>query len=209
MSERVPRSQSELQHQFNVQLQMLTRRCDSYYEGHHYEAHDIASVLRKMLYDYRQSKSVLGLIGQKETIKYLDSRVHNNLALPSLKGAWPRTVMPYSLYSDKDMHSFDEWWTKQRFVIQFKDVNFSREELVLTIANQDGGDHVDPTIDRRIAGLRRTKSPWRTISDGEGNDQGIYGFELASICAIGEELIYSLTENKEEWYKRVGLEGMT
>jgi len=138
---------------------MLKKRCDDYYQGHFYEALNIASILRIMLHDHKQSKSLLGLIDKKDKMKYLDSRVHNNLALASSEGAWTRTVVPYEKYSDGQMAEFDEWWTKQRFKIIFKDVDFSREELVLTITNQDGGAHVDPTIDKRIAGLRRTKSP--------------------------------------------------
>ncbi|MDH3507085.1 MAG: hypothetical protein OEQ25_08085, partial [Gammaproteobacteria bacterium] len=178
--------------------------------GYQFEAHDVASVLRKLVHDYgKRTKSVLGQLGKKEEVRFLDTRVHGNLALPSLKGAWPRTVVPYGAYSDDNLYLFDEWWNEQRFVIQFKDVEFSRRELVLAIAQQDGGDHVDPNLDRRLAALRRTESPWVTISGNQGEEgQRIYGFDLASICAVGEEVLYSLSEDKNDWYRRVGLESL-
>lgn len=205
---RIPKTQNELAQQYIEQLSMLTRRCDAFYEGHQYEARDIASILRKLLYDYgSSSKSLLGQLDLKEGKKYLDSRVHGNLHLQSMKGAWPRTVLPYRLYDETDTHAFEEWWKNQRFRIVYKDIEFSREEIVLEIAHREGGDHIDPNSDKRVAALNRCQSPWHTVSYNENGEvieqTSMYGFELATICAIGEELLWSLESDKCEANKRM------
>jgi hypothetical protein len=205
---RTPKTKQELGQQYIEQLSMLTRRCDAFYDGHQYEARDIASILRKLLYDYgSSSKSLLGQLDLKDSTKYLDSRVHGNLHIQSMRGAWPRTVVPYRLYEDRDTHAFEEWWKKQRFQIIYKDIEFSREELVLEIANREGGDHIDPNSDKRVAALNRSQAPWSTILYNENNEvieeKGMYGFELATICAIGEELLWSLETDKNIAHKRM------
>jgi len=185
---------------------MLARRCDAFYDGHADEARDIASILRKLLYDYgSSSQSLLGQIGIKEEYQYLDSRVHGNLHVQSMKGAWPRTVLPYEYYADKYLYPFKIWWEKQPFHVLYQDIIFTRKDLVLEIANREGGDHIDPHSDRRIATLMRKDSPWSThISDGESTvATPMNNFELATICAIGEELLWTLEEDKEEAQKRM------
>jgi len=204
---RVPKTHKEKESLLTEQVLMLARRCDAFYEGHQFEARDIASILRKLLYDYGTSKSLLGQLGFKNKIKYLDSRMHGNLHLQSLKGVWPRTVVPYRLYNDEDTHEFDDWWNNQRFIILYKNVEFSRKELVLEIANRQGGDHIDPNSDKRIAMLNRNQSPWHTTSYDEKGEiiekNSMYGFELASICAIGEELLWSIEDDKGQANKRM------
>jgi len=81
--------------------------------------------------------------------------------------------------------------TKQQFHVLFTDVRFTREELVLNVAETDW-QHVDPSIDERLAILYRSRSPWLVYSDDPNNVRRIYGFEMATLCAIGEEVIYSL-----------------
>lgn len=52
------------------------------------------------------------------------------------------------------MHlSFERWWTQT--VINAMGRQFTRSDLVLTTANQDGGAHVDPTVDKDYYDLTR------------------------------------------------------
>lgn len=191
MANRVQRTEEELRYQYAIQFKMLQKRCDAFYDGDRFEARDIATILRKLLYDHGQSKSVLQQLDMKENLQCLDSRALGNLSLASTQAAWPRTVIPFRPYTDENMVPFDIWWRGQEFHVLYKNIVFTRKELVLTIANQDGGAHVDPTIDERIAILGRKKSPWNVMYDDK-EPIGLYEWELASMCAIGEELIYSL-----------------
>ena len=53
-----------------------------------------------LLYDYgKSSQSILLQMGIKQDTVFLDSRVHDTLAVASMKGAWPRTPFPYRCLS--------------------------------------------------------------------------------------------------------------
>ena len=79
-------------------------------------------------------------------------------------GLQPRTRMPYQQYKAKDHFDFDEWWENQEFKVV--GATFNRKSLITTIANKEGGAHVDSEVDARIAGINRTASPY-TLIDGE------------------------------------------
>ncbi|MDQ0678907.1 hypothetical protein QFZ30_002289 [Arthrobacter pascens] len=52
------------------------------------------------------------------------------------------------------MHlSFDRWWTQT--VVNAMGRKFTRSDLVLATANQDGGAHVDPGVDKDYYDLTR------------------------------------------------------
>jgi len=53
--------------------------------------------------------------------------------------------------------SFEEWWD-QDVVRDVSGNCFSRSALVLKVANQDGGDHVDPKVDAMHYALTRSNS---------------------------------------------------
>lgn len=48
---------------------------------------------------------------------------------------------------------FDGWWTDPLIETFATEERFSRSDLVNIMANQDGGAHVDPTLDRDYASL--------------------------------------------------------
>ena len=52
------------------------------------------------------------------------------------------------------MIDFDSWWNKPVFVDKQGHI-LTRKDLILTAANQDGGAHVDPSLDETYANLSR------------------------------------------------------
>ena len=52
---------------------------------------------------------------------------------------------------------FDTWWT-MAVVKDDEGRTFSRKDLVLFVANQDGGAHIDPTLRSQLADLSRNNS---------------------------------------------------
>ena len=191
---KVPRTQNELANDFANQIAMLTSRCDAYYEeGALFEYLSIATIIRVLVHDTQSSTSLLTHLNRKFTVQFLDSRSTNNLCLPGIfngySGFQPRTRLPYSAYRERDMYPFDDWWTQQPFKVRGEE--FTRKALITAIANQEGGAHVDCETDERLAKIRRTDSNWRAIDGDE--TYPMRGEEMASVCAIGEEVLFSLT----------------
>jgi len=85
---------------------------------------------------------------------------------------------------------FSEWWEKVVIVDSNKN-KFTRRELVLTLANKEGGAHVDPLIDEAYAELTRHNSVGWIVSDGK-SEMPINDVELFSVRQIAHEVLKSL-----------------
>lgn len=211
---RVPRLEGELEQHYKEQLEMLADRCDAYYAGKTHEAKSAAAILYILLCDKGGSqKFLLGQLNLKAEQKFLDSRVRKQLSLSSAKGAWPWTVIPFKPHRKNDFVDFDEWW-QQEFHAWFGNVTFTREELIEAIRHKEGGGHVAELTLDKIAAVRRSRSGWhRSIKEkDDGTTQFYVGvsltkeplpedcdldeisdYELACVCAIAEEVLFSLT----------------
>lgn len=90
--------------------------------------------------------------------------------------------------------SFKNWWEE----IVVKDRNgevFTRKDLVLAVANKEGGAHVDPQLDEAFAELTRFNSlGWQVDTRGIRTppDNSIVD---ASIRQIAHELLCSVEES--------------
>lgn len=195
---RNPRTQNELNDAYNSTLQRLKRRCDEFYEeGAVIESASVATLVRVLVHDTAQSHSLLTQLGKKSTAKFLESQSTGKLYIPGIMngfyGLHARTRLPFRAYRESDMYDFDDWWTGQEFSVAGH--KFTRKDLILAFANQEGGAHVDPTTDQRLQAIRHTPSPWRGM-DGDETFE-MRGAEHGSICAIGEEVLFSLTPEPE------------
>ena len=82
---------------------------------------------------------------------------------------------------------FDTWWNEVVFVDK-KGREMSRKDLILSVADQDGGAHVDPVLNESYAELsRRNSLAWRT--KGSQGDVPIEGAEKAAIRQISHEVL--------------------
>ena len=90
--------------------------------------------------------------------------------------------------------SFTRWW--EEIVIKTTErTTFSRKQLVLAMANKDGGAHVDPKLNSDYANLTKFNSQgWSIETDGirTGPDNSIAD---ASVRQIAHELEQSLLES--------------
>ncbi len=67
----------------------------------------------------------------------------------------------------------------------------SRKDLILAVANKDGGAHVDPVLDEKYADLsRRNSLAWRTSSPR--GDAPLKSPEKAAVRQITHEILKSL-----------------
>lgn len=164
---RVPRGQDELAQELRDQLHFIVNSAQSFDQGFAGEAKRLALTIRVLVHDTEASRSLLGQLGMKDNVAFKDLSLpydsynlvaHSGLTKIHIDQQQTR-ILP--LFNDSPIPprdlSFDEWWNGIVFVDQ-NGVQHSRRDLVLTLANQDGGGHVDPELDQEYVNLSRNNS---------------------------------------------------
>ncbi len=132
------------------------------------EAKKIATCIRILLHDTNSSHSLLGQMNEKFRIKFIDSCTPNDGRLHSMTGMkgvkaidknqyfglvakvnelGTLIAVPFFTqhlahwYSSYEEIEFNDWWGK--VVISIEGQELRRKDLILTVANKDGGAHVD------------------------------------------------------------------
>jgi len=209
---RIEQTKQDLLAHLDENLGFLKASAAAFDAGHIGEAKRLAVTIRVLLHDTTNSKSLLGLLGMKQNTGYLDTAADldsKNLishhGLVSLKFGYEKVSYSAPLSKVEEMLGrpnkfilFSAWWDK----IVIKDSNkntFTRRELVLTLANKDGGAHVDPNLDSSYANLTRHNSVGWVFSKG-ADSSAIGGVELHSVRQIAYEVITSVEQklNKKE-----------
>lgn len=178
---RRPRPDGDLEKQFERILKFMHRSCDLFDAGDEDEAIRLALEMRKLLYDRGSSKSLLGQLGIKDKMMFVDSALYpsrwreviDKMAKEQGRVAMKSTVLslsdvrpnsngvgefraplsePYFYPGDPFSAScvvaqpFEGWWTTG-VVEASSGRSFSRANLVMIIADQENGAHVDPELD--------------------------------------------------------------
>lgn len=200
---KVLQTTTDLQKHLDEQLQLLELLGDAYDKGKAVAAKQIATVVRVLLHDTPSSTSLLTQLGLKTGL-FFDSCTSlgqkEGKRLGGFTGIVGMGVGPdpaYIPYLDSTMDGcygvvpFEDYWDRV-VLVDGKGESFSRKYLILKVANQDGGAHIDPEIDERYANLARKNSMgWK--SEGlDGVQRDISGVELATVRQIGHELLRSL-----------------
>jgi hypothetical protein len=202
MSSEYIQSKEELQQHLKDTIQALELSSRSFDGGFEGEANRLAAAIRVLVHDTGSSKSLLGQLGQK-SIKFYETSIPRN----------PRNIMTYSgltaieLTSEGAKYvavldmlppespprwvSFDEWWNRVIFVDQ-KGSETSRKDLILAVANKDGGAHLDPVLHGKYADLSRRNSLAWQFSSPRG-DIPLEGPEKAAVRQITHEILKSLS----------------
>lgn len=178
-----------------------------------------SATLRMLFYDSRTSHSLINQIGSKDSLKmysFINYPIKQEIFFGSIYCArfWasPPKIGHYDTFlfsPQKDRLvelSFDSWWNGTIFRVG-KDSDFSRGKIIVTLANQDGGAHFDPTIDSNYNSLVKgttgfqipPKSTNHIIFGGspDYNDQPVQfkDIHLAIMRQVVHETILSLIEN--------------
>lgn len=200
-------SLQELEAHLAEQLQFLRASADAYDSGFEGEAKRIAVSIRVLVHDTRRSKSLLGQIGKKDQ-DFVDSAfpiapnsksTHSGLVVTSIS---PATGAKYVPFLDEAPHGasklveFERWWHTPVFV-DSSGRALTRRDLVLTVANQDGGAHVDATLNSTYADLSRNNSLGWMYSDGVRTEV-LGGPECAALRQIGHEVLKTLLPGYEK-----------
>ncbi|MBK9434523.1 MAG: hypothetical protein IPN52_05180 [Micrococcales bacterium] len=162
-----------------VQMEFLRRSCQSYDDGFEGEACRLAVTLRVLLHNTDQSAALLTQAEMlTEMTLFADSsqpidpkNLLPNPALVIMKvtagrggayvprldgGAWPVRLVP-----------FKQWWDEP----VSKDTAgnlWSRKDHVRTLANKEGGAHVDPNLDPAYEALCLSQRFRNAVSDAGG-----------------------------------------
>jgi len=202
---RIKRTTSELKEEMREQIELLMSACERYDGGSPIHGKEIAIRLRVLLHHHGRSNSLLQQL-QLRRGRFLDRAGKfnpNNFAgthnLTSVKITvdGDNTISCYEpkcksgLGEKSNWMPFPDWW-KEVVIRDGNGVKFSRSDIVLHLADTDGGAHVDPSIEEQYKSLSRGNS----LGIYFGRNGEILGApvrpELASARQIAYELLCTL-----------------
>ena len=166
----------ELLDHLKEQIEFMKASAASYDSGFEGEAKRLAIAIRILVHDTSQSISLLAQLDKRHVLFYDSASVYdprnmlpsNCLTMMKISKAGSEYVAPLDNLSpsrNKDKKvGFDRWWNRD---LMYKDSaanTFTRKDLVLTVANKEGGAHIDPKLDQAYAKLSRFNSlGWKYI----------------------------------------------
>lgn len=212
------RTKHELFQDLIEQIQFLTNDCDMYDKGHIEYSKRIAVTLRILLFDSRNSQSILRQSSSSFVYTIPDfidiSTTQGSLPGPGKSNFVRASLCCYyftvSLDADNmlipkyvniekgkryPIRAFNAWWDKN-YIILIDDKHFlTRKDVVRLIADQDGGAHIDPQYDETLGLLKRSIAKPFTLKVKIGNDYKTYYCKIdqvlsATIRSIAEETLY-------------------
>lgn len=196
---RTPQTSTELRAHLDDQIAFLQASADAFDQGFEAEAKRLAVTIRVLLRDTNRQQSLLGQLGMKTGV-FPDTcfgLIPGNKA--AFNGLTEITLDPKGVKHTPKLDSpgesprgldFDHWWTAPVYVGTDGQV-LTRQDLVLIMAEQDGGAHVDPTLDARYNELsRRNASGW--IAQDSRGTRPMDGPERAAVRQIAHELLKKL-----------------
>lgn len=196
---RVPQTHAELEAHLQAHLGFLQRSADAYDSGFEDEAKRLAVSIRVLVHNTKSSQSLLTQLQRTSTMFYDTCPAFDPRNLATFQGLVALnlgTTKKYVAMLDRlpmkkiPKTDFMFWWNKVVFVD--KDRNqLTRRDLVLSVADQDGGAHVDPALNETYASLSRLNSLGWMISEA-GTQRPMPGPEHAAVRQIAHEVLKSL-----------------
>jgi len=187
-------------------VRFMRRSAEHFDNGDEGEAKRLATHIRVLVHDTPQSHSLLGLLGVKSTMGFVDTTlrlppggifIHSGLAITRMGVGGVggvRFAAPLAKLAPERIGppaSFTKWW-ERTILTDSEGHEHSRRSMVLALANQDGGAHVDPNLKRAYAALVKANSLERWGTDDQGVERALDNLVLASVRQIAFELDRSI-----------------
>ncbi len=200
METKISRSKDELFEKLKVQCGFLEKSARAFDNGDLDEATRMAGVIRILVHDKNQSKSLLGQLDLKGTGFYDTSgpELKNVVGTPyfvrfEIRGS--EFKMFPSL--DRAIHKrrtvrFEDWW-EQPILKSVPDISFSRRDIILNVAEKDGGAHVDPSLPKEYYDLTTGEALGISIVVS-GRKISLDRMELYAIRQFTYELLKSIED---------------
>ncbi len=178
MKNKIPVPPEKLKEHYDDQISFLMSSCESFDRGFDGEAKRLAIALRILLHDTRYSKSLLSQLNLKNRDFLSTCLPFDKESIVSHSGLYMMALSPegakYIPMLDEGLKKwlpFNEWWEEEIFIEDFKNENesrntLSRKQLITTVADQDGGAHVDPSIDELYYKFMNDKNFFTINHDG-------------------------------------------
>jgi hypothetical protein len=179
---RAERDRPHLEMKLREQFELLTQLGIMYDTVSPVAALPLATSLRVILHNMGSSHAILHQLGLDQKLAFRDTSAHpipGNLLLAhdglvvmkmtsGVGGSFvPRLEVPGSETNNPDLR-FSEWW-QQMVLRDAKGRTWTRERLVLDLANKEGGAHLDPKQPASIRALEQENSMgWTFTQNGVG-----------------------------------------
>lgn len=208
MTERIKRSRSELQAAFSEQIELLSEYSASFDQGKTSMAKPMSTSLRVLLHETARQRSLLEQLQLRSGLRYIDTAgpiSARNLAPQSLLVSMrfdsgdisfvPRCISGFVPEAGFKKVVFADWWGRP--VIRIPGVkDFSRRELVLSVADTDGGAHVDSGLELEYFNLSRANALGWVFSIDGGAPTPMPNPVPSCIRQIAHEVVETLTSSK-------------
>ena len=179
-------SREELVNHLKDQIDFMIASAISYDKGFEGEAKRLATTIRVLVHDAKNSSALLTQLNKMNTLFYDSACIFDpKNPLPShcltmirlskkegedFEGDYVAPLDNLSPARSKDKKvGFVRWWNRNTVLKDIKGSLFTRRDLILTFANKEGGAHVDPELDQAYANLTRFNSlAWKVYTkDGK------------------------------------------
>lgn len=199
---RVQRSKNELKGELKEQLQLLQHSCQAYDNGLEPVGKHISLSLRVLLHHHGKSRSLLDQLGLRSG-RFLDSAGPlnpRNLLSECNLVCTLMTVGGASYHPLVKMDArplplrpvpFVDWWNEP-VLKDNRGRTFARRELVLNVADTDGGAHVDPELEEKYMALSRENSLGWMFTKGDMQSSLSGRPELACMRQIAHEVLSTI-----------------
>lgn len=180
------RTEEEFIENFVEQMNFLKKSCKEYDSGDESEIKRISVSLRNLLKDKNRDVSALSHLNMKESLNYWDSSTKNggmsNFIIDTMKDTtvWVmdiymglvikniagidgvytyhfKPLMHQPNWQSKDTLNFTSWY-EQDIYHDPEGSSLTRENLILSIAEQDGGNHFDLKVNNKYYQFKQKDS---------------------------------------------------
>jgi hypothetical protein len=201
-------TKDELRERLRETVGHMLRSAAAYDSGDESEARRLAHSIRLLVKhsDKGQSKALLHQLGLLQGMSFLDTCgpiPKGNLMTESPMvlmefgpngGRFKPRLAEVGPWARPKMRLFAEWWNMPIIRNESAKVDFCRRELVLSVAEQDGGSHADPTLNAKYAALSRHSEFVPVYGRSGQTERPLRPIELAHVRQIAYEIIVTLTE---------------
>ncbi len=214
-----PLTSKDLLDSLKEQITFLDTSCNSFDQGNLIESKRIALTLRILFHDTKNSKSLLSIIDSNLMML--------NTAIPIVETGVKMFSSPLTMQKiSKNPESltfkfepalenfkesrpwnfieFKNWWN-QVILVDSDTITYTREELVLHMADTDGGAHVDPKQDEKYYELSKTNKTGIRTYKGDITKPETLVFSdidskphLPAMRQIGFEVLHSIRRKYSE-----------
>jgi hypothetical protein len=183
------------------QIYFLIRSSEDFDKGYTMEAKRLASHIRTLVHDTKRSNSLLNQLNCKLDLAYFNTAIPESefglCGIYTTTDSGGKTMYKPPLNNLSELRlknpwlTFHKWWYETKVLTDGQNV-FSRKDLVLALANKDGGSHVDDTLSEPYVKLSRNNSLNVYHRSDSVHNEDVFGVELASVRQIAHELLISL-----------------